>query len=300
MAALREVPFGLYYGSVDATPLFVLLAGAYVERTGDMSNDRRVVARHRGRARLDRRTWRPGWRRLRRVPAGHRAGPGQSGLEGFVRCDLPCRRQPGRRQRRARRGAGLRVSRPSSRRRDARAGSDVQEQASRLERRGRRLAERFEAAFWCPELETYALALDGDKKPCRTRPRTPDRCCSAASRVPNAPPRWPMGLLGPQFFSGWGIRTVAKGEARYNPMSYHNGSIWPHDNALIALGFARYGLKSRGDADLQGSVRCGDLHGPAATAGVVLRLPAPAWPRTDALSGRLRAAGLGQRDAIQP
>jgi glycogen debranching enzyme len=51
-------------------------------------------------------------------------------------------------------------------------------------------------------------------------------------------------LLGPQFFSGWGIRTVAKGETRYNPMSYHNGSIWPHDNALIALGFARYGLKT--------------------------------------------------------
>ena len=51
------------------------------------------------------------------------------------------------------------------------------------------------------------------------------------------------GLLSPRFFSGWGIRTVARGEARYNPMSYHNGSIWPHDNALIALGFARYGLK---------------------------------------------------------
>jgi glycogen debranching enzyme len=50
--------------------------------------------------------------------------------------------------------------------------------------------------------------------------------------------------LSPRFFSGWGIRTVAVGEARYNPMSYHNGSIWPHDNALIALGFARYGLKS--------------------------------------------------------
>ena len=70
----------------------------------------------------------------------------------------------------------------------------------------------------------------------------PGRCCSPASRAPTAPPV-ASGLLGPQFFSGWGIRTVAHGEARYNPMSYHNGSIWPHDNALIALGFARYGLK---------------------------------------------------------
>ena len=51
------------------------------------------------------------------------------------------------------------------------------------------------------------------------------------------------GLMSSRFFSGWGIRTLARGEARYNPMSYHNGSIWPHDNALIALGLARYGLK---------------------------------------------------------
>jgi glycogen debranching enzyme len=50
------------------------------------------------------------------------------------------------------------------------------------------------------------------------------------------------GLMEPRFFSGWGVRTVAKGEARYNPMSYHNGSVWPHDNALIALGLARCGL----------------------------------------------------------
>ena len=71
MAALREVPFGLYYGSVDATPLFVLLAGLYAERTGDMSTDCRVVARHRSRDRLDRRPGRSGRRRLRRVPAGH-------------------------------------------------------------------------------------------------------------------------------------------------------------------------------------------------------------------------------------
>jgi glycogen debranching enzyme len=64
------------------------------------------------------------------------------------------------------------------------------------------------------------------------------------------------GLLGPRFFSGWGIRTVARGEARYNPMSYHNGSIWPHDNALIALGFARYGLNRAVSQVAKGLFEC--------------------------------------------
>ena len=74
-------------------------------------------------------------------------------------------------------------------------------------------------------------------------PRMPARCCSPALPLRTAPRCVANGLMQPNFFSGWGIRTVARGEARYNPMSYHNGSIWPHDNALIALGLARYGHK---------------------------------------------------------
>jgi glycogen debranching enzyme len=118
-----------------------------------------------------------------------------------------------------------------------------EEQANRLQSEANRLAERFEAAFWCPELETYALALDGEKKPCRTRTSNAGQVLFSGIARAERAAKVADGLLGPQFFSGWGIRTVAKGEARYNPMSYHNGSIWPHDNALIALGFARYGLK---------------------------------------------------------
>ena len=132
--------------------------------------------------------------------------------------------------------------RPSTRRRVARAGSDVRNRrAARAE--ADRLAERFEAAFWCPELETYALALDGEKRPCRTRTSNAGQVLFSGIARAERAAIVADGLLGPQFFSGWGIRTVAQGEARYNPMSYHNGSIWPHDNALIALGFARYGLK---------------------------------------------------------
>ena len=68
-------------------------------------------------------------------------------------------------------------------------------------------------------------------------------------------------LLGPDSFSGWGIRTVASGEARFNPISYHNGSIWPHDNAMIALGFARYGFVVAHDPGLLRNVRSCGLSG---------------------------------------
>ena len=88
----------------------------------------------------------------------------------------------------------------------------------------------------------------------RCAPRTRASCCSPASSRDDRARLVAADLMRPHFFTGWGIRTVAHGEARYNPMSYHNGSIWPHDNALIALGFARYGLKHSVGASVQG--RC--------------------------------------------
>jgi glycogen debranching enzyme len=117
------------------------------------------------------------------------------------------------------------------------------EKARELEADARRLAERFEEAFWCDELGTYALALDGAKEPCRVRTSNAGQLLFSGMVRADRARLVAADLMRPHFFSGWGIRTVAHGEARYNPMSYHNGSIWPHDNALIALGFARYGLK---------------------------------------------------------
>jgi glycogen debranching enzyme len=114
--------------------------------------------------------------------------------------------------------------------------------ARRLEAEAASLAERFEAAFWCPEIDTYALALDGAKEPCRVRTSNAGQVLFAGIARPDRAATVARGLMETRFNSGWGIRTVAKGEARYNPMSYHNGSIWPHDNSLIALGFARYGF----------------------------------------------------------
>jgi glycogen debranching enzyme len=120
----------------------------------------------------------------------------------------------------------------------------LDDRAAKLEQQAEELRTRFEAAFWCPELNSYALALDGEKNPCRVQASNAGQVLFSGIASPERAAKVADTLLSPQFFSGWGIRTVAKGAARYNPMSYHNGSIWPHDNALIALGFARYGLKS--------------------------------------------------------
>ena len=115
--------------------------------------------------------------------------------------------------------------------------------SARLAQEAELLRERFEAAFWCEELGTYALALDGAKRPCRVRTSNAGHALFAGIAAPERARRVAATLMSPDSFSGWGIRTVARGEARYNPMSYHNGSIWPHDNGMIALGLTRYGLK---------------------------------------------------------
>jgi glycogen debranching enzyme len=116
------------------------------------------------------------------------------------------------------------------------------EKADRLHRQADELKRQFEEAFWCEELSTYALALDGRKQPCRVRTSNPGHCLFAGITSAQRAVRVADGLLDANSFSGWGIRTVAEKEVRHNPMSYHNGSIWPHDNAMIAAGMARYGL----------------------------------------------------------
>ena len=242
MAALREVPFAQYYGSVDATPLFVLLAGLYVERTGD---DETLAE-----------LWPAVEAALRWID-----GAGDPDRDGFVEY-----------QRASEQGLanqGWKDSYDAIFHADGRlaegyiALAEVQgyvfagkqlaarcalrmglmERARQLESEASLLAERFEAAFWCDELGTYALALDGVKQPCRVRTSNAGQLLFTGIVRADRARMVASDLMRPHFFTGWGIRTVARGEARYNPMSYHDGSIWPHDNALIALGFARYGLK---------------------------------------------------------
>jgi len=242
MAALHEVPFGLYYGSVDATPLFVLLAGLYLERTGDSDT---VAAL---------------WPNIE-AALGWIDGPGDADGDGFVEYK--------RESEQGLANQGWKDSHDAIFHADGRlaegeiALAEVQGYvyaakrmaaccarrlghdavAQNLDEQAQKLAERFEAAFWCPEIETYALALDGDKNPCRVRTSNAGQVLFTGIAAPDRAARVAAGLLQPHFFSGWGIRTVATSEARYNPMSYHNGSVWPHDNALIALGLARYAQK---------------------------------------------------------
>jgi glycogen debranching enzyme len=113
--------------------------------------------------------------------------------------------------------------------------------AARYRDRARELYERFNRVFWMDALETYALALDGHGNPCEVLASNAGQCLWTGIVPPERAPRLARTLLGPRLFSGWGIRTLAEGEVRYNPLSYHDGSVWPHDNALIARGLSRYG-----------------------------------------------------------
>ena len=117
------------------------------------------------------------------------------------------------------------------------------ELALHLAREAETLRQAFEAAFWCDELGTYALALDGEKRRCAVRTSNAGHALFTGIASPERARSVASVLMSPEGFSGWGVRTLARGEPRHNPMSYHNGSVWPHDNALIAIGFAGYGLK---------------------------------------------------------
>jgi glycogen debranching enzyme len=251
MAALHEVPFGLYYGSVDSTPLFVLLAGLYLERTGDT------------------RTIGELWPSIE-AALGWIDGPGDADGDGFVEYQRAAKQglanqgwkdsqdaifhADGRLAEGAIALAEVQGYVYAAKRMAARCARRLRHDAAarKLDAQADELAAKFEATFWCPELETYAIALDGDKKPCAVRTSNAGQVLFSGIADPQRAALVAKGLLRPAFFSGWGIRTVAQGEARYNPMSYHDGSVWPHDNALIALGFARYGLKRQVKAVFEG------------------------------------------------
>ncbi|MGH9869956.1 MAG: amylo-alpha-1,6-glucosidase [Candidatus Polarisedimenticolia bacterium] len=244
MAALGEIPFRRYYGSVDATPLFVMLAGAYYETTGD----RDFIAS----------LWPVIERALAWMDASTRSSP-----NGFLSY-----------QRRSSRGLlhqGWKDSLDSVFHADGlpaqgpialcevqgyaygacRMGS-VMARALRMNQRAEELAgraadlrERFDDSFWVDRLGLYALALDGQGRRCEVKTSNPGHCLFTGIAFPERAGHLAEALMSDDMFSGWGVRTVGTGEARYNPMSYHNGSVWPHDNALLAQGLARYGHKHR-------------------------------------------------------
>jgi glycogen debranching enzyme len=256
MAALGEMPFGRYYGSVDATPLFALLAGAYYERTadrsfaesiwpnveaafawidnfGDRDRDGFVEYERRAADGLIHQGWKDSDDAVSYSDGSLSSGP-------IALCEVQSYVYAARR-------AGAVLARALG----------MPDRASALEAQAEKLRQRFEAAFWCDDLGTYALALDGEKRPCRIRTSNAGHCLFGGIASPERASRVVHGLASADFFSGWGIRTLATNEARYNPMAYHNGTVWPHDNALIGYGAARYGLKDLAVAVLAGLFAAG-------------------------------------------
>jgi glycogen debranching enzyme len=247
MANLGEIPFARYYGSVDATPLFVMLAGEYYQRTGDkklieqlwpnilaalrwmddygdVDGDGFVEYAPHGNKGLVQQGWKDSNDSVFHADGSIAVPPiALCEVQGYVYA------------------AKLAAAHLSSDLGDQKTCAELESQATTLR-------QQFEDAFWCDDLGIYALALDGQKRKqqgvCKVRASNAGHCLFTGIATPEHARKTAESLLGKDFFNGWGIRTLASGEPRYNPLSYHNGSIWPHDNALIASGFGRYGFRN--------------------------------------------------------
>jgi len=251
MAALGEIPFGKYYGSVDSTPLFVMLAGMYylavgdrafieslwphieaalrwMDEYGDVDRDGFVEYYRQSEKGLIHQGWKDSHDSVFHADGTLAQGPiALCEVQGYVYA--------------AKKSAALL----------AKVLGDTR-QAGELERQAEKLKEQFQKMFWCEELSTYALALDRDKNMCRVRTSNAGQCLFTGIATPDRARRVAAGLFDDGSFSGWGIRTLHSSELRYNPMSYHNGSIWPHDNAIIAQGLSAYGFKEMSMRVLEG------------------------------------------------
>jgi glycogen debranching enzyme len=241
MARLGEVPFGLYYGSVDATPLFVMLAGMYYQRTGDLETIRTIWPNLQAALR-----WIDEWGDIDHDGFVEYAAKSERGLsnQGWKDSEDSVFHADGRLAEGPIALCEVQGYVFAAKRHAARLASALgfMPLAETLRAEAAALRERFEAAFWCADIGIYALALDGAKQPCRVRSSNAGQVLLSGIASPRHAARTAAALMDRHFFSGWGIRTIAEGEPRYNPMSYHNGSVWPHDNALIGFGFARYGF----------------------------------------------------------
>jgi glycogen debranching enzyme len=241
MAALGEIPFARYYGTADATPLFVMLAHAYYERTGDgafidrlwphvlaaldwLTNDGDpdrdgfIEYARRSDSGLVQQGWKDSWDSVFHADGTLADAPiALCEIQGYAYA------------------AWLGAAKLAAARGERAWADEWHDRAATLK-------TRFDEAFWCEEIGTYALALDARKERCRVRTSNPGHCLFTGIVSPSRAARLAETLMADSSFGGWGVRTVASGCARYNPMSYHNGSVWPHDNALVAAGLARYGF----------------------------------------------------------
>jgi len=241
LAGAGLIPFTRYYGSVDATPWFVLLYAQYFRWTGDVEFARRLLPnvqaalawidsygdvdgdgfveyRSRSPKGIANQGWKDSSDSVVHVDGRVAEGPiALAEVQGYVYL------------------AKERVAGVFEALRDFRTSTRLREEAALLK-------ERFNQAFWMEDEQYLAMALDGEKRPVRTITSNPGHCLYCDVVDADKAEALARRLLQPDMFSGWGIRTVSKSAGTYNPMSYHNGSVWPHDNALIAAGLKRYGF----------------------------------------------------------
>jgi glycogen debranching enzyme len=241
MAELGEIPFKLYYGTIDATPLFICLAGAYLERTndletlsliwpniekalywidhyGDIDNDGFVEYKTKSSKGLTNQGWKDSYDSIFHED-------GKLADEPIALCEVQ----------------GYVYDAKVNASAIARS-LGFEDKAIELQQQADKLKEDFNEKFWSESKQIYVLALDGHKHPCNVISSNAGHCLFSGIATPERAHLTARNLLSENMFSGWGIRTIAESEARYNPMSYHDGSIWPHDNAIIAYGFSRYDL----------------------------------------------------------
>ncbi|MCK6530200.1 amylo-alpha-1,6-glucosidase [Myxococcota bacterium] len=241
MALCGEVPHTPYYGSVDATPLFLVALSEYwtwtgdvatvegllpsaraamrwMAQDGDLDDDGLVEYRRQSDRGLDNQGWKDSGDGVP-YPDGTRAEPPIALVEvqGYA-LD-------------AWRSMAMLLHRFGHHR-----------EAREALHRARRVRAALEDRFWMPEAGYYALALDGGKRQVPTVTSNPGHLLWSRAIPVERARQVARVLLSDRMFSGWGIRTLAAGQPAYNPLSYHNGTVWPHDNALIALGLSRYGL----------------------------------------------------------
>ncbi len=242
MANTGEIPFGKYYGTIDATPLFIMLAGMYYERTGDketiqhiwpnikmalhwidnygdLDGDGFVEYKHKAENGLTNQGWKDSFDSVMYEDGSLCEAPiALCEVQGYVYA--------------AKKYASVLA-----------AVFDGEDGSQKLRKEAEALKKKFNEQFWDGELGCYVLALDGNKKPCRVVTSNAGQCLFTGIVEEDKVRMLVDTLMHSDMFSGWGIRTLSAVEKRYNPMSYHNGSVWPHDTALIAYGFSLYGFQ---------------------------------------------------------
>jgi len=242
MATCREIPFIPYYGTIDATPLYVMLAAEYLRWTHDLDFGREIwPAVERALAWMEHAGAAQGagfLAYMRRSPVGLVNQGWKDSHDSVMHADGRLAEAP------------IALAEVQGYYYAALSGAAVMAEAigrhdaRELRARARRLQERFEADFWMPDEAFYALALDADGAPCRVISSNPGHLLWTGIVSDSRAQIVARRLMEDDMFSGWGIRTLSTRERLYNPMSYHNGSVWPHDTALAATGMRAYGLTS--------------------------------------------------------